>query len=26
VANQIKAGMIEIGIGAGAETMSLHYG
>lgn len=26
VANQIRAGMIEIGIGAGVESMSLHYG
>ncbi|KAJ3578196.1 hypothetical protein NPX13_g2375 [Xylaria arbuscula] len=26
VANQIKAGMIEIGIGAGVESMSQHYG
>lgn len=26
VANQIKAGMIEVGIGAGVESMSLHYG
>ncbi len=26
VAHQIKAGMIDIGIGAGAESMSLHYG
>ncbi|KAI0120441.1 peroxisomal 3-keto-acyl-CoA thiolase [Hypoxylon sp. NC0597] len=26
VANQIKAGMIEIGIGAGVESMSLQYG
>lgn len=26
VANQIKAGMIEVGIGAGVESMSLNYG
>ncbi|KAI1373548.1 peroxisomal 3-keto-acyl-CoA thiolase [Hypoxylon crocopeplum] len=26
VANQIKAGMIEVGIGAGVESMSLQYG
>ncbi|PHH76188.1 hypothetical protein CDD80_1743 [Ophiocordyceps camponoti-rufipedis] len=26
VANQIKTGMIEVGIGAGVESMSLHYG
>ncbi|KAK5626150.1 hypothetical protein RRF57_001865 [Xylaria bambusicola] len=26
VANQIRAGMIEVGIGAGVESMSLHYG
>jgi acetyl-CoA acyltransferase 1 len=26
VANQIKGGMIEVGIGAGVESMSLHYG
>lgn len=26
VANQIKTGMIEIGIGAGVESMSLSYG
>ncbi|KAF2728047.1 thiolase [Polyplosphaeria fusca] len=26
IANAIKAGMIEVGIGAGAETMSLQYG
>lgn len=26
VANQIKAGMIEIGIGAGVESMSINYG
>lgn len=26
VANQIKTGMIEIGIGAGVESMSLNYG
>jgi acetyl-CoA acyltransferase 1 len=26
VANQIRAGMIEIGIGAGVESMSLQYG
>lgn len=26
VANQIKAGMIDIGIGAGAESMSMNYG
>lgn len=26
VANQIKAGMIEIGIGAGVESMSTNYG
>lgn len=26
VANQIKAGMIDIGIGAGVESMSFHYG
>jgi acetyl-CoA acyltransferase 1 len=26
VANQIKAGMIEVGIGAGVESMSINYG
>jgi acetyl-CoA acyltransferase 1 len=26
VANQIKTGMIDIGIGAGVESMSLQYG
>lgn len=26
VANQIKAGMIDVGIGAGVESMSLQYG
>lgn len=26
VANQIKAGMIDVGIGAGVESMSLNYG
>lgn len=26
VANQIKAGMIEVGIGAGVESMSMQYG
>ncbi|KAI0853576.1 peroxisomal 3-keto-acyl-CoA thiolase [Daldinia vernicosa] len=26
VANQIRTGMIEVGIGAGVESMSLHYG
>lgn len=26
VANQIRAGMIEVGIGAGVESMSLQYG
>ncbi|KAG5927300.1 hypothetical protein E4U53_002890, partial [Claviceps sorghi] len=26
IANQIKAGMIDVGIGAGVESMSLHYG
>lgn len=26
IANQIKAGMIDIGIGAGAESMSMNYG
>lgn len=26
IANQIKAGMIEVGIGAGVESMSLQYG
>lgn len=26
VANQIKTGMIDIGIGAGVESMSLNYG
>lgn len=26
VANQISAGMIEIGVGAGVESMSLQYG
>ncbi|KAI1387749.1 peroxisomal 3-keto-acyl-CoA thiolase [Hypoxylon trugodes] len=26
VANQIRAGMIEVGVGAGVESMSLHYG
>ncbi|KAI1118242.1 thiolase [Nemania sp. NC0429] len=26
VANQIRAGMIEVGIGAGVESMTLHYG
>ncbi|KAI9825211.1 MAG: 3-ketoacyl-CoA thiolase with broad chain length specificity [Phylliscum demangeonii] len=26
IAHQIKAGMIEVGIGAGVESMSMHYG
>lgn len=26
IANQIKAGMIDVGVGAGVESMSLHYG
>lgn len=26
VANQIKAGMIDVGVGAGVESMSLNYG
>jgi acetyl-CoA acyltransferase 1 len=26
VANQIKAGMIEVGVAAGVESMSLQYG
>jgi acetyl-CoA acyltransferase 1 len=26
IANQIKAGMIDVGIGAGVESMSLQYG
>jgi acetyl-CoA acyltransferase 1 len=26
IANQIKSGMIDIGIGAGAESMSSNYG